>query len=367
MSATAFKRHELLRNEMLPVDFVLHPSWWHAHAGITFDRDFFFHPVRRVEAERRMEQVLYERFGRYGFGADRDRDLPVIGAIHNAAGFFVSEMLGCEVRYRADAAPEVVPAALPKLEIDVERPFSSPALRRYLDLCSQLKARFGYLVGDINWGGVLNIALDLRGQDVFLDMVDAPERTKAEFRKLALVIERFVDGVQAATGTSSISVNRTVRHLRPAVFLHSECSHTMISVAHYEEFLLPIDAEWSLRHRPFGIHHCGPDAHRFAPAYAKIPHLDFLDVGWGSDVAELRRYLPRTFLNLRLDPVQMRHWTPAETREHVRRLVRASGNPWLTGVCCINMDHTVRDEQICAMLDAVAELRAEYAAGAACD
>lgn len=355
-------RNTLLENDILPVDFVLHPSWWHAHAGISFDRDFFFHPVRRVEAERQMEQVLYDRFGRYGFGQDHDRDLPIVGAIHNAAGFFVSEMLGANVQYRPDAAPEVVPAGLDRLEIDIEAPFRSAAACRFAELCDKLKARFGFLVGDVNWGGVLNIALDLRGQDVFLDMVDDPVTTKAEFKKIAAVIERFVTSVEAQTGSSSISVNRTVRHIRPAVFLHSECAHTMISVQHYEQFILPIDIEWSRRHRPFGIHHCGNDAHRFASSYAKIPHLDFLDVGWGSDVAVLRRYLPNTFLNLRLDPVSMTRWSPAEIRNVVRQLVQASDNPWLTGICCINMDQTVRDEQICAMLDAVIELRSEYKA-----
>ncbi len=360
MHSPGNQRNPLLENDLLPVEFVLHPSWWHAHAGITFDFDFFFHPSKRVEAERKMEQVLYEHFGQYGFGREHDRYLPVIGAIHNAAGFLVSEMLGCPVRYSADAAPEVVPAGLAQLEIDLQQPFHSPAMKRFANLCDRLKTQFGYIVGDINWGGVLNIALDLRGQDVFLDMIDRPEKTKAEFRKLAHVIERFVNGIEAETGTSSISVNRTVRHIRPAVFLHSECAHTMISVQHYEEFILPIDIEWSLRHRPFGIHHCGNDAHRFATAYAKIPHLHFLDVGWGSNVAVLRQHLPNTFLNLRLDPVSMTRWTPAEIRDTVRRLVHESDNPWLTGVCCINMDHTVQDDQIRAMLDAVAELRDEY-------
>jgi len=33
------------------------------HAGITLDEDFFYHPAPRVEAGRRMEQVLYERLG----------------------------------------------------------------------------------------------------------------------------------------------------------------------------------------------------------------------------------------------------------------------------------------------------------------
>ena len=74
-----YLRNECLNAPLLPVDIVLHPSWWHRHAGITFDEDFFFHPARRVEAERQMEGVLHERWGRYGLGADRGRDLPQIG------------------------------------------------------------------------------------------------------------------------------------------------------------------------------------------------------------------------------------------------------------------------------------------------
>jgi hypothetical protein len=364
MNAKPYYRNPDLHNEMLPVDVVLHPSWWHAHAGITFDEDFFFHPAKRVESERRMEQILHERFGRYGLGADRHRDLPVIGAVHNAAGFLVSEMLGCQVNYKADGAPDVIPAGRETLDIDPDQPFRSAAAKRYERLRDQLKTRHGRVLGDINWGGVLNIALDLRGQDVLLDMVDDPDHTRTQFRKLAAVLDRFASAVQAETGTSSISVNRTVRHFREPVFLHSECSHTMISVPNYEQFLMPIDVEWGRRHRPFGIHHCGKDPHRFAASYARLPRLDFLDLGWGGDVALLRRHLPRTFFNIRLDPVSIVRQTPAEIRETVTRLVRQSDNPWLTGVCCINMDHTVSDEQICAIFDGVEELRKEYAAEA---
>ena len=362
MSTEHWYRNPRLQNEMLPVDLVLHPSWWHAHAGLTFDEDFFYHPAKRVESERRMEQVLHDRFGRHGLGADHDRDLPIIGAVHNAAGFMVSEMLGCQVRYKADGAPDVIPAQREVLDIDPDQPFRSAAAKRYERLRDQLKTRFGRVLGDINWGGVLNIALDLRGQEVFLDMTDHAEATRKQFRRLAEVIERFTSGLQAQTGTTSISVNRNVRHFREPVFLHSECSHTMISVRNYEEFLMPIDVEWSRRHQPFGIHHCGKDPHRFAAAYARLPRLDFLDVGWGGDVTLLRRHLPHTFFNLRLDPVSIVHQTPAEIRETVIRLVRQSANPWLTGVCCINLDHTVHDDQINAIFDTTTELRKEYAA-----
>jgi hypothetical protein len=136
----------------------------------------------------------------------------------------------------------------------------------------------------------------------------------------------------------------------------------MISVEDYERFLMPVDAAWSRRHRPYGIHHCGRDPHRFAASYAKLPHLDFLDVGWGGDIALLRRHLPDTFLNLRIDPVGLSRQTPGEVRAAVARLVLQSGDPWRTGVCCINMDHTVPDDRIAALFDAVEDLRRRYAA-----
>ena len=51
-----------------------------------------------------------------------------------------------------------------------------------------------------------------------------------------------------------------------------------------------------------------------------------------------------------------------EIRQTVRRLVHASGNPWLTGVCCINMDDQVSVEQVTAIFEEVEALREEYAA-----
>jgi hypothetical protein len=79
-------------------------------------------------------------------------------------------------------------------------------------------------------------------------------------------------------------------------------------------------------------------------------------------VAELRRHLPETFLNIRYSPVEIVKQTPDEIRQTVRRLVRDSANPWLTGVCCINMDQQVSDEQIGAIFAEVESLREEYAA-----
>jgi len=134
----------------------------------------------------------------------------------------------------------------------------------------------------------------------------------------------------------------------------------MISEAFYERFLMPLDAAWSERHRPFGIHYCGPDPHRYAQVFARLPHLDFLDVGWGGDVARLRKFLPDTFLNIRLSPVEIVRQTTEEIRSTITRLVSESGNPYLTGVCCINMDDAVTDDKVSAIFETVADLRRRY-------
>ncbi len=354
----------LRANMILPVDIVLSPSWWHDHEGMSFEEDFYYNPLRRVEAEKQMEEALYKRWGRFGLGADKDENRPELGPVHLAAGFMISEMLGCEVRYNADTAPEVVPARKKDLSLDVEAAFDSEAFQRFARLAEALKQRHGYVSGDANWGGTLNIALDLRGEAFFLDMYDTPHEAKDYLGKIAAVTDRFVRWVEEQTETTSITVNRSVRHLSPPVFLHAECSHTMISCEAYENFLLDIDVNWSKTHRAFGIHYCGRDPHRYAESFRKIPHLDFLDVGWGGDVRDLRARLPKTFLNLRLSPVELVHQKRSEVEETIRRLVKDSGGPRLTGVCCINMDANVPDENITAIFETVEELRKDRASAA---
>jgi len=354
------KSNACVSDALLPTEIVLAPEWWNKTEHIVFDRDFFFHPLKRVEEERHMEKVLYDRWGQYGLGQDKDQLRPEVGAVHLAAGFLLSEMLGCRVNYSENHPPQVICAKQDLEEINPEKTRHTEAFMQLSGLMDALKQRFGYLTGDVNWGGILNIALDVRGETIFTDMMLTPESANAYFYKISAIIEQFTTYIQAETGTTSISVNRGVRHIKRPVLLHSECSHTMISAEDYERFLLPFDQRWSLR-KSFGIHYCGPDPHRMAASFAKIPHLDYLDLGWGGDVKTLRRHLPTTFFNLRISPVEIARQTCDEIRDTIIRLVKDSGNPFLTGVCCINMDETVSDNKISTIFETVEELKKEIA------
>ncbi len=349
---------EIFENEILPVEIVLSPEWWHKNEGICFDNDFFFHPAKRVESEQLMEKTLYEKWGNFGMGKDKDILKPELGAVHLAAGFVVSEMLGCEVRYSENHPPQVIAANSDNLQIDSKEVFNSAAFKKVLKLAEELKKKHGYVSGDINWGGVLNLALDLRGESIFTDMMLDPDQTKLYFDSLAGVIDKFTTFLNAETGTTSISVNRTVAHFKKPIFLHSECSHTMISAEDYETYLLNYDDRWSMN-RPFGIHYCGADPHRMAESFAKIKNLDFLDLGWGGDVALLRSHLPNTFFNIRLSPVEIARQSNTEIAQTIRTLVKQSGDPKLTGICCINMDDSVSDDRITTIFETVEELKKE--------
>ena len=302
-----------------------------------------------------MECTLYERWGSFGIGSRTSR--PEVGAVHLAAGFLIQEMLGCQVVYRENHPPQVIPDQQERLHVDPVAAFQSQAFRDFELLCDRLVAEHGYVTGDVNFSGILNIALDLRGQDLFMDMHADPEAVQQQFDNIAEVITRFVDFVQTKTGTSSISVNRNVRHLPRPVMLHSECSHTMISQQDYERFLLRYDLAWSRRYDAFGIHYCGADPHRHAAAFARIPQLRFVDVGSGGDIAVMRRHLPEAFLNLRLNPVTLGQQTQNEIRGTILDMVNASGTPHLTGICCINMDDQVGDDCVNAIFETVDELR----------
>ena len=249
---------QLHTDEPLPVELVFSPQWWHKETGMSFDRDFFFHPARRVEDERKMEQHLYEKWGRYGMGRNRNVDRPEVGAVHLASGYLLSEMLGCTIDYREAAPPDVSCRYLDGLDLrPVSAAFESDAFKSFNQMRETLQTTYGYVTGDVNWSGILNLAIDLRGQELFVDMAEDTEKSAAFFSALAGMIETFTDGMQRTANSTSVSVNRTVMHLDEPLLLHSECSLTMISEDMYREYLLPYDIAWSRKKTPFGIHYCG--------------------------------------------------------------------------------------------------------------
>ncbi|MDH7487353.1 MAG: uroporphyrinogen decarboxylase family protein [Anaerolineae bacterium] len=353
--------------EFIPIELVFNPNWWYNTAGISFDESFYFNPEARMRNDVIMRRVLYERYGELGLGEPDPRPRPIIGSLHVAGGFVIPALLGAEIRFEPNAAPQPLPKRLTPQEIEaLEKPDfrTTWPMNELIVQMDTLEAEWGYpsassgqaLVGDLNTDGLLNAAYHFYGQDLFLDFYLAPERVR---RFLELIGELIVDValyVRERTGSCSISVNRMVERVDGGLFLHANCSVQMISPRDYREMHLPVEQRMAERIQPFGVHHCGDNMHLIAPAYAELPAV-FFDVGWGSDVARCREALPEAFFNLRLSPIRMLQCTPQEVAEDTERLLLAAGPLEQAGVCCINMDYGTPDDNIFAMFEVVQRYR----------
>jgi uroporphyrinogen-III decarboxylase len=340
--------------DQIPAAFILNPNWWFHNYGISFGLPFYLDKDLRIQNDVAMRRAMYQRFG---LGEPDPQPRPIIGSMHVAGGFVLPALFGAEIRFAKDEAPWPVPLNLSADDIlalrvpDIETTWPMDRLIADMD---RLEDEFGYVVGDFDTDGILNTALVLRGQQLFIDLLDSPKLVHHLFSILAETHVRVASNMRSRTGTCAVATNRSILNVDPALYLHSNCSVQMISPAVYQEFLLPYELYLAERLQPYGIHHCGDNLHLFTDAYAQVPS-DFYDVGWGSDVAHCRAALPEAFLNLRLSPVRMLQATPDQIRQDVEQLLASGGSGENVGICCINMDYGTPDANVLAVLDAVAD------------
>ena len=271
-----------------------------------------------------------------------------------AGGFVMPALFGCKIRFEADAAPTPIPRDLgaeEALALTVPDIATTWPMNQLIADLDSLQSEFGCVCGDFNLDGVLNTALQIRGQQFFMDFYEAPQLAH---HLLSVVTETQIavaTYMRARTGTLSLSTNRSTVNVDPSIFLHSNCSVQMVS---------PQDLRgipFSLRKKAGGktgaLRHPSLRGQPSACTRNVTPgcRVVFCDVGWGSDVARCRRELPGAFLNLRLSPVRMLQCTAAEIRRDAEQLLAAAGDTRNVGLCCINMDYGTPDENVRAMLE----------------
>ncbi|MBQ8954145.1 MAG: hypothetical protein IJ048_08520 [Clostridia bacterium] len=340
------------------VDVTFHPSWWHKNVGVDFDERFFFDAPWRVEADRAMRRTLYDRFGEYGIGEKDPAPRPILFSDLIASGFLYSQLLGCEVKFAPDDAPQVCCA-----ELDDDQAASltapnldeSPLWQKVARQIDYLEKRFGGVESAINLQGIQNIALDLRGQQLFIDYYDDEDiahNLLSAATELSLDIGRRLYAVSEVVSGGVTSI---VKQAEPHVYLTSNCSVTMISNAMYCEHLLKYDTELGEAFPDFGIHHCGGNMETVIEGYLKVPNLHFLEIGAGSNLEQVARALRAHGREdivscIRYSPVKLKDATVETIREDTERALEAFGSDEKLCFSCVGIDAEVSDEQVKAYL-----------------
>ena len=174
------------------------PAWWGEQYGLTFGREFHSDPEVHRATLSRMEAILHERFGdlpNFYCGDEYANSYPMERRYGDA---LIPALFGCQVSFEdASGHPFAVPLNLTADQVDeIEPPdvANHPLTRLVLP---EHRLAGWRTTGELGFEGVINIAYKLRGQDLFLDMVDTPARARHLFDVIWRTIDDFVHRVRA--------------------------------------------------------------------------------------------------------------------------------------------------------------------------
>lgn len=332
----------MAQKEHIPLGVGFYPDWWLKNYGIAFDKTYYDDPDYRVDVQAGMQKALYERFGDVGLGnpAPPPRPLITYGMVMLPAVF------GCEIIFKEDALPWAMPLNLSKetcdrlVKPDLTR--TSP-MKDILAQITHLKSKYGRVTGDINVTGVQNLALKLRGEELYIDYFEDPEFSHRLLRFCTECIIDLWKLVYPITGTGAVDVTPMCD---PSIYCVPNCTVEQISGFTYEEFGLPYDNILAEACHPFGIHHCG-NMDPVVEQYARVKNLVFVEAGFGTDFAASRRILgPQIAFNARISPVLMKNGTADEVAAAVKNAIDQGAPLENYSIDTVGLTHGVPDENV---------------------
>lgn len=340
--------------EHIPVSVGMYASWWWRNYGISYNKQYYHDPDYRVEANLKQQKILYERFGDLGMGNPNPEPNPFI----DYGMVLLPEMFGCEITFFDDALPWANPADLSAGEIekltvpDIENSYPMTEIIRQMDY---LEEKYGRVTGNINTTGILNLALKIRGDQLYIDFFENPQLVHKLMEICLQSIIRLATYVRKRTGTLASSVTPMAP---PEMYVLPNCTVAQISNQAYEEFVLPYEQRLAEAMRPFGIHHCG-SVNNVVEGYSKIKNLEFVEVGPNSDLRRVRELMPDVFINARIDPVRMYQCTPQEIADDVKKLIDTGGPLDKLSIDAVGVDYGTPDENIRVMITTAKDYSAE--------
>ena len=341
----------MAEKEHIPLGVGFYPDWFYKHYGISFGKEYYFDPEKRVQARMEVARRLYERFGDEGLGDPDPKPVPLI----TFGMVMLPAIFGCEIVFKDDALPWAMPLNLSEKEImklEVPDIFHSHPMTDMIGQIEYLQNRYGHVVGDINTTGVQNLALKIRGDRLYVDFFENPPLCRHLLQVCAdCVIEMFQFN-RKTTGTGAVDVTPMCD---PKLFVTPNCTAEQISLKTYEDFILPYDNEVADACHPFGIHHCG-SVNEVLEGYAQVRHLAFVEMGFGSDVKRARQVFgPDVAINARINPVLMKNGTAEDVAAEVRDLID-QGNPLENfSIDTVGLTNGTPDENVKAALHTAKE------------
>jgi uroporphyrinogen-III decarboxylase len=154
---------------------------------------------------------------------------------------------------------------------------------------------------NVNFQGPLNIAVKLRGQQFFIDLIEKPDIARKILDVSTRTIEKVLDYLRQRLGI--------IRWRPDYGYCIAHCPILMISPAMYETFILPYENRLASkteyltgRRGVFELHHCTSVIDPYINTYKKVDQLSKIDgAHLDTDFRRVKRELPNVRIDVGLD------------------------------------------------------------------
>ena len=323
------------------------PNWYRSALGLDFGRRWHTDPAYRRQTLLAMRGELKRRFGGTKIGGiDRpDKPLDLLTGTYGCSN--VAAIYGIPIIYAEDNWPNCEHLYLSDDEVDNLEPPDLDANPFFQELLAQvdwIAANEGSAEGFVNWQGVLNNAYRLRGEKLFYDVIDSPQRCRHLFDCICTTMIEGAKRLYKRQLESGVEVG---------FFTVSNCLVNMVSPEQYRELLLPFDRRIAETFGCIGIHNCAWNADPYIDDYAAIPQLGYIDMGLDSNLARAREAIAHARRALMYTPMDLVNKSQEMLRADLERTARDYGP---CDVVVGDIEAGTPDERVLAFLELCSEI-----------
>lgn len=315
-------------------------AYFRRHFGerFAFGKEYFCNAKKRVETDLAMQKALHERFGELGLGNPDPAPRLQLGFDDTLN---ITALFGGQVSF-AENYTWLVPGTLESDEA-VER-LKAPDVEAAWpqSLFIQQAESFDGAVGAPVLHGILESALDLRGDSFLVDLMNAPALANHLLDVLMETVARLKEFWD----------HKLAGRPQPGIRLGA-CSCCLISPEVFEEYLLPRYNALTERFGNGVLCSCGRSTHLVA-GYAKLKNVATYRFGWETDFRLAREILGPVHIRATLDPARVASVDKRQVSEDVRKLLDETAGGEVTLVLNSAAENTP-DENVRTVFETVKE------------
>ena len=318
------------------------PNWYRSALGIDFGRRWHTDPAYRHQTLLAMRGELKRRFPGTKIGGIDCPDKPLDLLTGTYGCISAAAIYGIPIVYAQDNWPNCEHSYLSDEQVDGLEPpdlNTNPFFQKLMAQADWIAAHQGRVEGFINWQGVLNNAYRLRGEKLFYDMTDSPQRCRHLFDCICRTMTEAAKLLHQRQLQSGVEIG---------FFTVSNCLVNMVSPELYRDILLPFDRRIAEAFGCIGIHNCAWNADPYIDDYATVPHLGYIDMGLDSDLARAKEAITHARRALMYPPTDLADKSLDTIRADLERVARDYGP---CDVVVADIEAGTPDERVLAFLE----------------